>query len=268
MEILEIVDSCTGGFLVKRNKRNILTPAVSALLLWGAVVLAGAGYYSNNSTRDELVIEAFQQAECARTESVIEAYGWFSGEVLKREERIAVLDEIAGRLNLSQYDLEHTDTAEQVVSTLHQQDERMEVQVQIITIDDDDTERQQYMLMTVKLYDGVDAALEYRELTEAIMADYGISASASMGLKGTYEGNMTLAQRGEIADQLVEVLAADIITEYRSEELFTIYAYSRYLKEYKGGSYDDINVNIAMSYSETENVTYLHVSTPVIREDY
>ena len=79
---------------------------------------------------------------------------------------------------------------------------------------------------------------------------------------------MTLSERNNMADLLLEQIEGKVVSEHRDEELFTIYAYTKLIKDYDMRSGEPVNINIAFNYDESQNLTNVYLSTPIIREDY
>ena len=85
---------------------------------------------------------------------------------------------------------------------------------------------------------------------------------------GCYEGNLTLEERNQIADEFLKEMGARVVSEHRDMQLYTIYGYTPDVKEYELQENQKVNLNFAMYYSQTEDKTYAYAAIPVIGLDY
>lgn len=93
-------------------------------------------------------------------------------------------------------------------------------------------------------------------------------SKSSANVIGCYEGNLNLEQRDQIADRLLGEMGAKVVSENRDMQLYTIYGYTPYVKEYEYQERKKVNINLAMYYNELEDKTYAYAAIPVIGLDY
>lgn len=111
-------------------------------------------------------------------------------------------------------------------------------------------------------------AFEIRENLHLFGRESMKKTSSFLNVIGSFEGKLTLAERNREADRLMQALNADVVSEYRTMELYTICAYTPELMEKQIQNGKAVNVNIAMNYDEEKAKTYIYAAVPVISLDY
>lgn len=91
---------------------------------------------------------------------------------------------------------------------------------------------------------------------------------SSINVRGSYRRELLLAERNQKVDELLKTLNAKVVSEYRSQDFFTVYAYTPYIADYKLQKGQPVNVNIALQYDEEENQTYIYAAVPILEMEY
>lgn len=123
-----------------------------------------------------------------------------------------------------------------------------------------------YLTATLHLFDddGV-AAMHYQQVMSDLAEELGMSQKqASVQVIGTFPHDMTIAARNRLTDRIMKKLGCRIVCENRDASLYTVYAYTKGMKEYIVSGDDRINVQLAMYYDEKKDETVLCVASPVI----
>ncbi len=113
-----------------------------------------------------------------------------------------------------------------------------------------------------------ETAFKVRENLNVFGKEYMEETGSSLNVIGSFDGKLTLAERNREADRLMKELNADIVSEHRTMELYTICAYTPDLIEKQIQNGKAVNVNIAMNYNEEKEKTYIYAAVPVIGLDY
>lgn len=244
---------------------------VFVIVLWAVVLLyliSRQNYY-----REEEIVEAFMQTPYSSVQSRVEAFGALPGSYLLEEEREKLVKEIANMLGITEpYSLDKTESediqsvvlckpAKQAVTNIvYQLKTTMNGQLE--------AEANQYVSISILLSDSVDSGLRYKDMLEDIFEIYGIEGEVSVSFTGEIAGNLSLKERNTLAEKLIDDINGKIVRQFRSEELFTIYGYSRRLKEYEEVAGEKVNFNLAAAYDEERNLTQIYLAIPYMMEDY
>jgi predicted nucleic acid-binding protein len=222
---------------------------------------------------DSMIVEAFSKTAFSNEESTISIDGEYTGEYLATGGAKVLLAEIAKKLGIDEnYDLTQQREEQRGEIVLTKQAKRANTILKFITLEtetkDNAISTKQYVSAEIQLLDTADCALAYKNKLEEILKSNHVSGEVTVSLKGKYPGELDLEKRNVIADDLLEKLDTDIKTEQRSNDMYVIYGYSKYISEYKKVGNQKINVSLAMNYNEEEESTYIYLSTPIINEDY
>jgi len=127
---------------------------------------------------------------------------------------------------------------------------------------------QSYLFISLEFLEDTKEAFHVKEKLEKLLSPYVSTVQSSVNVIGSLKGQLSLEQRNLVADELLKEMEAQVVTEHRTMELFTIYAYTPYITECKLQKNQAVNVNIAMDYNEEEDRTYLYAAVPVIGVEY
>lgn len=133
----------------------------------------------------------------------------------------------------------------------------------------DISEMKHYLIVRLKIYKNLDSVLVYRSLLEEIF--HSIKADnlqTTMQLTADYKGKLSIDDKNEIADNMIQNLQGKIAYENRQDEQYTVYAYSGLLKEYVTSMDTKININVAIHYDKATDTTKVYLGTPYINTAY
>lgn len=95
-----------------------------------------------------------------------------------------------------------------------------------------------------------------------------ISQNLYMVIKGKIYGEIDKGQENKIAKGILKSFQAKEIFNGQNDEHMNVYGYTEILSDYIAIGSDKININIAFSYNEKENITYVYVGSPIVNYDY
>lgn len=95
-----------------------------------------------------------------------------------------------------------------------------------------------------------------------------ISQNLYMVIKGKIYGEIDKGQENKIAKGILKSFRAKEIFNGQNDEHMNVYGYTEILSDYVAIGSDKININIAFSYDEKENITYVYVGSPIVNYDY
>lgn len=242
-----------------------------AVILW--IFAAFQLINANEKDTAVSVSGAFDKIEFASIQTNIEAFGEYGTEYLTEESKEQVIKDIAASLGLdNSYDLKSSREDGSAVMTIYQNGMYAKTTIKLLTtekeINEYEVQATQYVSINLTLYNSVDYAMSYKNLIEDIFESAGIDGQVNVNLEGGVPGALNYSERNELADRLLELLDAEVVSENRGDDLFTIYAYTDAVDDYIVSNGDKININIAINYDENANNTKIYLSTPLNNLDY
>lgn len=83
-----------------------------------------------------------------------------------------------------------------------------------------------------------------------------------------YAGKLTIAQKETITEEVLTSYEAAEVSAIKTEDLFTVYAYSSHYGSPVTVNGQQINLNLVYYYNEISRETTLILATPIYNEDY
>lgn len=253
--------------LKKRKKNNRYyfqkCVAVVAVTVW---VLAALKSFNDDMGKKEeaQIVSVFGSHSFNKVSSEISCYGKYVDWSVSDNTKKLILEDIAARIGINRYELSDEKADGRQEKILRQNSVNGIVECRYITTKDSES----YISMDINLYDTISATFEYQQILEDIMESLGIKGNVSVNLIGEINGNMDITARDKVSDYLLEAIDADIVCENRDEEVYTIYAYNKNIKEYINAVAGRVNVNLTMNYNEEDDVSYVNLAMPVNNKDY
>ena len=95
-----------------------------------------------------------------------------------------------------------------------------------------------------------------------------ISQNLYMVIKGKIYGKIDKEQENKIAKGILRSFRAKEIFNGQNDEHMNVYGYTKILQDYVAIGSEKININVAFSYNEQENITYVYIGSPIVNYDY
>lgn len=240
-------------------------------LVWLAVVVQF--FINRDIHRSGDVVEAFSSSDAIPVEACVGAYGYFGEMELAGATKNTMLRNLAKKLGITDgYVLTASEGDSYRESTLTKEGKYAKTVIQIVSMDTinekQQTITQQTILCDITIYDDIEYAMECRDLLQNIYQEIGIEANINIYIKGKTEGTLTQSRRKEMVDTLLKRLDASVVQEIDNENYYCLYGYTNRFDRviYQNGK--KINVNLAITYDEEEDMTYLHLAVPYISQSF
>lgn len=240
-------------------------------VLW---ILAGIQIVTSGNKEDEQkLVEAFSQLNYTAAQSCIEVSGSMDEDYMTVQEQEDFLKIVAEAIGIKQnYEISSRQEEGRQETTLYKEAAKAVSTIKVVTIEneveDNLIQTKQYFLMKMSLPDSVESAIIYKDMIQKALRDFAFSCDYNIMFEGQFSGRVSLEERNRITEQLLEEIEADVVSQNRTEELYTIYAYTQLVEDYSTVGSDRINVNLVMNYDENENITRIYLATPIMKQDY
>lgn len=255
----------------RKSWNKTIRKVILAVVLW-AVAITRIIIYGSNGSAKETLVSAFNQIQLNEMSASIEAFGYYSDVYLSEKAKETFVRDIGYELGLNYCDI-YTEREGSIATTgLIKNGKYACTEIKLITreekISENVLESRQYLLITIDLGRNLDAAVDYQKILKELFEEMEIDGDVTVNLTGYLDGKADLALKSMITDQLMERMDASIVAQNRTEELFTVYAYTDKVEDFIKVSGKKINLNISACYDENDERTYFYVATPIINTDY
>ena len=247
------------GFAAWRNffMKKFGVALVAVLWLLAGVQIVRSGEPGGR----ERIMEVLGKVGTMEQHCIVDYYGVLDESV---EDEQAFLLEAARALGLEEELIENADREafgeKQIINT-------ETGTFQLITKEEGQGQGQ-YFLAEISFEEEPEETFARRAALDKAMREYMRASRSSVNVVGYYSGKLTLEERNQAADELLERMDARVVSENRTMELYTIYGYTPYIAEYQLQEGNAVNVNIAMHYNAEEDRTYIYAAVPVISVEY
>ena len=249
------------GFLLQK------TAVVIAGILW--LIAAARVFWNMPQTGvQENVLSAFGSASYKEVCADISAYGKYGSMELTDTAKEIILEKAAEKIGINRYTIEQTSRDNVETMQLSQNGENGSVLCRFITIHQENVEYEQYLYIGVTLKNTVDASFTYEKLIRQIMEEMQIDTEVNVNLKGQIHGALTDTQKEQFAQDMLDMMNAKLSVGRHMEDVYTVYAYNKGIKNYIMIGKDKVNVNICIGYDEEKNETTVYLATPMNMQDY
>lgn len=255
-------------FTGKKSKVTIYVIGV----LWVAVIMQVA---VNTLLRpDSNILEAFVSTNSQVSSFELNMAADFGNSYLSESDKSDLISYIASEIGLNM-DQEATVNTYGDESEVYydKKGKNAETLIKIVSADKKNDsgakELNHYIVVNIKLYENLESLMSYRDILKTVFKDLDTTnLQTTMQLTSNYKGKLSLDSMNTIADSLIHNLEGKVAYANRTEDQFTVYAYSGLLDEYVTSMDTKINIHIAIHYDETTDTTDVYLGTPVINGGY
>lgn len=256
---------------MKKNHKFKMTLYIIAVL-WVAFLAQVAVHLLIQD--DGRITEAFANTNSNIVESKVEVAADYGSRYLNNEDKEKLIKYIATSIGLNtDYEIIQKKGSKSVEYKAEKKSRNGEASVELISIeketDHDTREIKHYILVNVGIYENSNSIINYKEIIEDAMEELDVLDYQSIvRFNGVYNGELTLEEKTEITNELLQNLEAKVISESREDDLFIIYGYTGLIKEYIITNGNKININVVITYDEQTDKTNIYLASPILNEDY
>lgn len=242
---------------------------ITAMVLW--LIFSGRIINSNLTIKKD-VVSVFTTSEFDEVKVNVSGFGEYGVTYLTDNEKMDILVKMAEGLGLEPgYAIEDNVNGQTYEKILTKKSRNADTVIKVITVLNEREsyyETAQYVEVSLDFKDNIKSASSYSDLIDEIFTAESIKGNSMINVKGYINGPLNFEEKNNIADKMIKMLDADIVSQNRGSDLFTIYAYSDKIDNSVICAGQKVNINIAEEYDEINNRTIIYLSTPLNNLDY
>ncbi len=267
--------SYKGDRFIMKTKKGKALIVLAALWLTAFILIVSTR--DEKTTGEEGIVTAFESGDYINTNGTVSAYVNYGNKYLTDSERQSIIKNIASVLEIDKEivpDIKRGESANgsSVTATYSLITENARTDISIITIESNNggtvLSLEQYILVDISIDNSVESAVYYKECIEEYFKSVGMDADITLSFKGSIEGALSNNRKNDICDEILSSLDGKLITGSRSDELYTVYAYSDNIEEYVVNGTTKSNINVAITYDSVNDISWVYVATPILTESY
>ena len=255
----KVAESFKNTLSLRRTKITLYM----ATVLWVAVATQ---MLVNRVFQEDIVItEAFVKTNTDEMQSSVEIAAEYRTGELSAEEKKTVICDLAAKIGLT-IDKEITvwQEGDRSEYLFYKCAKKATSEIKVISVD-----QKHFIIVRLSIQEGIAGIDQYKTTLETAFKKLEVKdMQVTLKYEGNQEGDLTSAQKHEVALLLVNELQGEIALEYDEGDMYTVYAYTGLLKEYVTTMDTKINIQIAISYNEVNNKTRITLATPIISDSW
>jgi hypothetical protein len=263
------LDNIKKIFSLKRTKFTLYMAAV----LWLAV--ATQMVVNKVFHEDFKITEAFEKTNAEEKQSGIEVVAEYNSEFLSESDKKEIIQKLADAIGLKiDSDVAVWQEGNRCEYSYAKKAKQAESEIKVVSLGEEqennaEIEMKHYIIVRLSIYEGIQSIDRYKNIIEDTLAKLGVDyKEVTMKFEGKYDGNLSLAEKNQIASNLVKELKGEIALEYDEGDLYTVYAYTGLLNEYIVSDGSKVNIQIAITYNELTNKSTVTLATPILNESW
>ncbi|MEE1312290.1 MAG: YwmB family TATA-box binding protein [Lachnospiraceae bacterium] len=231
------------------------------IILWAMVFIQAI--INITAKNDYKLVEAFKASNSIPIEGKVIVSGSLGDKELDDETKENILKDLANQARLANDYQIRTITEDEVETIiLKKEGEDGSVWFRISSV-----ENVNYLTTEVAIED-VEEIFGMKEQLESIMEEHGIDTESSLYVHGSFERILNRKEKNQVEKKLLSILEANVVLEYKDEYQDTIYCYSPLLSTYYERDGKKMNIQMILTYDESNEQTQLYLAVPFYNEGY
>ncbi|MDE6026376.1 MAG: YwmB family TATA-box binding protein [Lachnospiraceae bacterium] len=242
-------------------------------LIWAAVLIQ---LFINSSVNREkkMVTQVMSQGVENLSEGSVRAYAFYGEEELGVGAKEVMVKNLAKSLGIvSGYEINHRKDKDNETTELSKQGKQGDTTIRLISIAVADDYGQQiwenYVLIDIELKGSAGQAVyDYKEKLVKLCDDLGMRANTNIYICTQKKGKMIDTEIETEVNDFIKSMDATEVKRIELEDGICVYAYSSGINEYVYQDGEKVNVNIAITYDKTEDLTLIHKAIPFVDKSF
>lgn len=258
-----------GNTLKRGRAMNTKKKLYIVVLIWAAVALQI--FITKRIDREsQMVTQVMSDGVENVTAAEVKLYAHYGDEPMTGAAREKILQRVGEKLGIvSGYDIIAGIEGENTSTTFVKKGENGDTTIRLISMEqtnaDGSTTQENYLMTEIALKNqSTENIYRCKEQLDQIYADLGLSGSSNLYLCSQEKGRMTEDEMKKATADFFETMHAKKRNEIELQDTLCIYGYSDNVLEYVYQNDHKVNVNIAFTYDESEDITYIHRGLPFI----
>lgn len=226
-----------------------------------------------NQEDEEAVVETFGQINCEKLQSRFYSEGTLEENYLTRNEQTQLLENMAKQIGITKnYEISQQDNDNKHIIMLDKSSDSAQVVMKIITyeveVEDNVVQTKQYFSMELCLYKYVEEIVVLKQEVEKVLADSPFKCDSGLEFEAEFNGELSLSEKKKLSQWYLKEINAKTVSDRKDSDIYTIYAYTKYISDYQIVDGNAVNVNLIFNYDEEKKITHFYMATPYFQREY
>lgn len=253
-----------GAFFVTRKAK------ISFLILvWSIVAIQIYVNYQEQERQSAVAVTAFSVVEDSITQEWIKGYGHFGNMDISEELRREMLENLAHKLGITDgYTItkEQGDDFEKIV--LVKEGRQADTSLQLISMLVEEDEPEQYISVDINTQEQMADAWNLYQKVQRVYEEIGVDAKVTFEAEMEQQGDYVSSGRESFISNVLNLTKAKQVDVIWENGIYTVYGYTKRIDSYLTLNKKKVNLQIALSYAEQEDKTYIKIGIPIVNSSY
>ncbi len=243
------------------------------VLIWAAVFLQ-IWITKGINRESRMVTQVMSEGVENVTAAEVKLYADYGEDKMDAVTRETLVKKLGAELGItSGYEIVQKEDGGTASTAFVKKGENGDTTIRLISMQEtgaDGTDRQENYLMTelVLKNQSTEKIYQCKEMLEKLYEKLGMNASSNLYLCSQEKGRMTAEEIEQVTQKFLTDMHAKKRKTIELDNTICIYGYSDNVAEYVYQDDERVNVNIAFSYDEDEDITYIHRAIPFIDKSF
>lgn len=226
-----------------------------------------------NKEDEEAVVEVFGQIDCDKLQSRFYAEGVLQFDYLTGNEQVKLLEDMAKQIGITNnYEIVNESEGNNRTVGIQKQSDSAAVDMKVITyeveVDDNVVQTKQYFSLELYLYKYTEEIVVLKQEIEKVLKNSPFECNVGLEFEAEFGGELSLAEKNRLSKWYLKEINAKVVSEEKNSQIYTVYAYTDYIRDYEIVNNNAINVNLVFNYDEENNKTWFYMATPYLFGEY
>lgn len=243
------------------------------VLIWAAAILQL--FINSAINREEKMVEqVMSEGVDNLLEGSVKAYSYYGCRELSPEAKDLMVKNIANSLGVTGgYEITHRGEGDNTTTVLSKKGKQGDTEIKVISLAGEDkygqSKTENYIMVEIVLK-GINgsAVYSYKEEIEDLYKNLGMNPDTNIYLLSQYPGKLSEAEKDAETRNFFETMDGVEVERVEFDGVTTVYGYSNGVDEYVYQDDSMVNINIAFTYDEEQDVTYIHRAVPFIDRSF
>ena len=137
-----------------------------------------------------------------------------------------------------------------------------------VEVEDNVVQTKQYFSMELCLYKYVEEIVVLKQEVEKVLADSPFKCDSGLEFEAEFNGELSLSEKNKLSQWYLKEINAKTVSDRKDSDIYTIYAYTKYISDYQIVDGNAVNVNLIFNYDEEKKITHFYMATPYFQREY
>jgi hypothetical protein len=222
---------------------------------------------------EERLMTTFNEVNFTLNETDLNIWGQYSKSYMNKTQMEVLAINVANELGLDkQYETDYIEEEYKKIYKIVKKTKKADTTIKVVElieqVQGNGLQVENYIIINIILKDKCSSILYYREKINDLFKSRDMVGRDNLTITSVHRGKLDRETAKQVINTITKKMNCKIKDKYQTDDIYSIYGYSNYINDHIVTKGEKINIDLALTYSEEEDLTYLYAAIPVITIDY